>query len=189
MSLLERRIFWGLLALAALAGVAMQSVSRGTGVAALTLLCASLALSPVASVVPAAGAVACRAARRKLGIASALFATIHACWALPRYLDPLVLEPIARVPWLRQGAIALAILVVLALTSFAPIQRALRVRAWSSLHRLVYVAGLLASIHAIAVPFGSVRVGIAALALTALFLLVRPLTAVLGRRSASPGRD
>lgn len=184
MTTLERRIVVGALALSGVVGVLLGSFSRGTGGAAITLLLGSLVMSPTALVVSAPQAVACRAARRTLGIASATVAIVHALFALPHYLDPLVLEPIATVPWLRHGALALGILVTLALTSFAAVQRVLRVRAWSALHRLVYPAAILACFHVLAVPFGSVRLGIAASVLTSILLLVRPLAQALRRPRA-----
>lgn len=183
---LERRLVASALALSALAAIALGDVARGTGAAALTLLLASLAMSPVALVVSAPVAVACRAARRKIGVASAAVALAHASWALYRYVDPFVLDPIARLPWLRQGALALAILLALALTSFAPVQRALRIRAWSALHRLVYAAAILAAGHVLGVPFGSVKLGIAAVLLTCASLAARPLALALRRRARSP---
>jgi DMSO/TMAO reductase YedYZ heme-binding membrane subunit len=60
--------------------------------------------------------------------------------------------------------------------------RALRVRAWSALHRLAYFAAILASAHALAVPFGGTGVGLAACTMTLVVLVARPLTLLVRRR-------
>lgn len=192
MSANERRLLLGALLTSALVGLGLgafasagHGIARATGAAAITLLMTSLAMSPLARLLPAVWAVACRAARRRIGIAAALVALVHACLALPSYLAPLTLGPIASLPWLRHGAIALSILLVLLVTSFPALHRPLRVRAWSALHRLAYVAALFAALHALAVPFGSVRLGIAALLFTFVSLVARPLTLVLTKRAIS----
>lgn len=185
----ERRIVTLALALAALVAVVLgalalpgHGLTRATGAAAITLLLVALAASPIARLVPPVWAVPLRGARRRVGIASALVAAGHAVLALASYLSPLALGPLLALPWLRHGAIALAILVALLLTSFPVLQRALRVRAWSALHRLAYVAGVFGALHAAGVPFGSVYVGLTALSLLAILLLARPLALLLGRR-------
>jgi sulfoxide reductase heme-binding subunit YedZ len=150
-----------------------HALGLATGGAALTLLLASLACSPIARVTTPEWSVALRSARRRLGIASAVVAAAHACLALPSYVTPLTLTPIATLPWLRHGAIALSILAALAITSFPRLTGVLRVRAWSALHRLAYVAAILGALHALAVPFGSVRIGLLALAIVAVLLAVR----------------
>jgi len=171
----------------ALTAGAGHAIARATGGAAITLLSISLAMSPIAQLVSAPSAVACRAARRTLGIASATVALAHALWALPTYLAPLTLSPIGALPWLRQGALALLLLLSLLVTSFPVLQRALAVRAWSALHRLAYLAAILASLHALGVPFGSSTVGIAACTATVVVLLARPLVLVLRRRPRASG--
>ena len=180
----ERRIFGGVVAASLVVALLLGSVARGTGGAAITLLLGSLAMSPLSRVLPPAWALASRTVRRRLGIASAGVAVGHALFAFPTYLDPLVLGPITALPWLRHGFLALGILCALLVTSFPVLQRALRVKAWSSLHRLAYVAAALASLHALAVPFGSIRLGIVSLSVTALLLVARPLTWALRRRAA-----
>ena len=192
MSAREKRVFAVAVAVSIGVGLAvgMRGASRalglGTGGAALTLLIASLACSPLALLTTPAWSVALRAARRRLGITSALVALAHASLALSRYLAPLTLGPVGALAWLRHGALALAILLALLTTSFPRVTAALRVRAWSALHRLVYPAALLASLHALAVPFGSVRVGILALSAVATLLVVRICLAVARLRSRTP---
>ncbi len=189
MRALDQRLTVAALGLAALAGVWAATLARpghglarGTGTVAIVLLLLALASSPAAPWLAPARAVALRVGRRRVGIAAALVALGHACIALSSYVSPLVLSPIAAVPWLRHGALALGILAALLLTSFAAVQRALRVRAWSALHRLVYAAAILASLHALGVPFGSGLPGAAALLVTALSLLARPASRLARRR-------
>jgi len=162
--------------MAALASIGASSdhwLARATGAAAITLLLASISTSPIASHVPAAWSVALRSARRRLGIAAACVASVHALLAASAYLVPITLAPFGALAWLRHGAIALAILIVLGITSFPAVARALRIRAWSSLHRLAYVAVIFASLHLLAVPFAGVRWGLLALGVAALSLGAR----------------
>jgi sulfoxide reductase heme-binding subunit YedZ len=161
---------------------ASHAVGIATGGAALTLLLSSLVCSPIAIVASPVWSVALRSARRRLGIASAIVAALHASLALPAYVEPLTLAPIATLPWLRHGALALAILLAMLATSFPRLTAALRVRAWSALHRLGYAAALLGSLHALAVPFGSVRVGVLALSIVAIALAVRICLLILRPR-------
>jgi sulfoxide reductase heme-binding subunit YedZ len=107
-------------------------VVRGSGLLALTLLVASLLIGPMAPKL-----------RRAFGLASAVVAIAHftisintafvAEWALLFY------EPL-----LRAGASTLLILIALAITSFPA---RFQVARWKALHRLVYVAALLAYHH------------------------------------------
>jgi sulfoxide reductase heme-binding subunit YedZ len=187
--LLGAAIVAGAVAAAATASAsAGHALARATGGTALALLLASLATSPIAPWATPPWAVALRSVRRTLGITAALVAVLHSCFALPAYLDPLVLGPVLALPWLRHGAIALGVLLPLAVTSFPALQRALRVRAWSALHRLVYLAAILASLHALAVPFGSTWLGLVACIVTGILLLARPL-ALFAKRRPSPAHD
>lgn len=159
-----------------------HALARATGGAAISLLLASLACSSLASLASPAWALGLRAARRRVGIASALVASLHAAIAFSNYVVPMQLGPILALPWLRQGALALAISWVLAATSFPIVQRVLRVRAWSALHRLVYPAVLLAAAHVLTEPFGSARFGTLVVALTGFLLAVRMFRVFLRRR-------
>lgn len=160
-----------------------------TGGLAIALLISSLACSPVAVLLApkrAMGSVALRRARRWLGLSAALAALTHATAGAYGYLGRIALDPIFGVPWLRHGALALVLLGALSLTSFPAVTRALHVRAWSALHRLVYPAALLAALHATAAPFGDVSGGAFALFLVVALLLARPIArAIVSRRRPS----
>ncbi len=166
-----------------------HALARATGGAAIALLFFSLAMSPLARLAAPELAVKARVARRQLGIASASVAIAHAALALPTYVAPLTLAPFVGLPWLRDGALALSILVTLLVTSFPVLQRALRVRAWSALHRLAYLAAIFASFHALGVPFGGAGVGLAACTVTVVLLIARPLSLAVRRRPESPADE
>ncbi len=165
----------------------------GSGALAITLLLFALACSPAATWLAPKRvelAVALRRARRSLGVLAMLAALSHATLGMVGYLGSLDLGPILTVPWLRDGGLALLILVALGLTSFPIVTRTLHVRAWSALHRLVYASALLAALHATGAPFGEAWVGITTLLVVLALLLARPIVhAIALRRAARPGRN
>jgi sulfoxide reductase heme-binding subunit YedZ len=190
-----RRTTLGAAALAAIIGVggALEVAPEhrpitATGGVAITLLLTSLGCSPVAALLSArlpVLAVALRRTRRWLGIATAVAALVHAAFGAYGYLGNIgleALEAIVATAWLRHGALALALLLALGLTSFPAITRLLRVRAWSALHRAVYVAAVLAGLHATAAPFGDVGGGLFALAVVFVLLVGRPIALALASR-------
>ena len=122
-----------------------EAVHR-TGCAALLLLLASLAVSPIGW---ASGRRALRPARRILGLAALAWAALHAAItaALDLGLDPaLALEELRERPHMAAGAASLALLLPLGATSNRVSMRRLG-RRWRALHRLVYVAAPLAVLH------------------------------------------
>lgn len=90
--------------------------------------------------------------RRALGISAAALASIHALVALKTYLDGAFGSVLSH-PWLRAGVLALAVLIALWVTSYPRLVRSLRVKLWKPLHRLAFVAGLLAFQHVMLSPF------------------------------------
>jgi len=90
--------------------------------------------------------------RRALGLASAIFAAAHALVGLLGPLDG-ALPAVVTWPFLRAGLAALAILGLLFLTSFPRVNRALRIRAFKSLHRLAHGAFLLVFLHLVLGPY------------------------------------
>ena len=164
----------------------------GTGALAIALLLTSLACAPTAALVPNGHAVlrvALKQARRWLGLSATLLALVHAMLAMNGYLGGIVLRPILEVPWLRDGGLALTILVALSLTSFPAITRALRVRAWSALHRLVYLGAALAAIHALGAPFGAVSGGVLASLAVLVLLVARPIAWAIRSKRPAPESD
>lgn len=181
----ERRVLALALVLAVgLGGLgASGGLARFTGIVALATLVLTLLASPLGRLTRGEWGLALRAARRPLGISSALVALAHASLALAAYLPSWSLAPIARLPWMRHGALALTLLAPLLVTSFPAAQRALRVRAWSALHRLAYAAAVLGCLHSVEVPYGNPTLGLALTLILGLSLLARPLLGLLRKRS------
>jgi sulfoxide reductase heme-binding subunit YedZ len=123
---------------------------RASGWAPAIVLALSLAVTPCAGLVRRVRGAAPRGAasvRRALGITAAALALGHAVVALKVYVPRPWFAVIRGVPWLLSGALALAVLVALLVTSFPAPTRVLRVRAWKPLHRLAYVAAALVAHH------------------------------------------
>ncbi len=132
--------------------LAFVTISRYAGWLALGLLLCALCVTPLTRLIAddARGRRLGRM-RRALGIAAACAALAHSAFALT------VLGVSPRLVWswshLRAGAAASAILLLLLVTSFPRLVRALHLHAWKELHRLVYVAALLALLHILLSPF------------------------------------
>lgn len=131
-------------------------VLRASGWSAAIGLALALACSPIARIATATIAARALRARRLFGIGAASIAIMHAILAALAYLpiDDLAAS-VARIAWLRSGALALALLLPLLATSFPPITRALRVppATWKPLHRLSYAALFLVLHHVALGPF------------------------------------
>ena len=88
-------------------------------------------------------------ARRTLGVACALYASLHiSLYLLDQHFDLLKVasEIVLRI-YLLIGAVALAGLITLAATSTDAAVSRLGPERWKSLHRLIYAIGLLATVH------------------------------------------
>ena len=161
-------------------------LTRGTGWCALGALMLALSATPAGRIArglraPPVFTRRVAAMRRAFGITAAGLALLHAGIALGGYLDG-SWQAVISWPYLRAGLSALLILVPLLLTSFPALVRRLRVRLWKPLHRLAYVAALLALEHVLLSPFAP-----RALTLT-LFaaLLVLTLGRFVPARAAAP---
>ena len=130
--------------------------TRLLGWTALVALCATLCVSPLArlyySVRPEPSAWV-REIRRALGLTAASAALAHALLALATV--PATSAGLFAAPRLRSGAAALLVLVVLYLTSFQTLVRRLHLAFWKPLHRLAYLALVLAAHHALTSAFVS----------------------------------
>ncbi|HTU58257.1 MAG TPA: ferric reductase-like transmembrane domain-containing protein, partial [Polyangiales bacterium] len=113
--------------------------------------------------------------RRALGLAAAGAALFHAEVGL--WSGPLNVSEQLDDPQLRFGFGALAVLGLLAVTSFPGAVTALKLRSWKELHRLAYVAWICALLHGLLSPYAWVRglcaVAVVVLALAPLRLLPR----------------
>lgn len=126
--------------------------------------------------------------RRALGLVGAAFASVHGALAFFTQSGGEV-AALSTSAQLRAGLTALAILALLCVTSFPELNRALKVRAWTALHRLVYVAGGLIALHAILSPFASMRWALGYAALVAVALLLRFLPGRASRSAAAASSE
>lgn len=123
----------------------IEEVTHRTGKAALVLLLASLAVTPVRRLSGWNGVVKLR---RLLGLFAFFYAVLHFCtYLFDQELSPAyVLEDVAEHPFVTAGFAAFLLLVPLAATSTRAMVRRLGKR-WQALHRLVYPAAVLAVVH------------------------------------------
>jgi len=132
-----------------------EYTNRYTGIWTFRLLIAALAISPLAQI---SGQRALIGLRRMVG----LFAFAYACLHLTSYLGldllfdwAAFLRDIAKRTYILLGVAAFSCLLPLALTSTNGWIRRLGARRWQRLHRLVYAAGILASLHFIMLAKGN----------------------------------
>lgn len=124
----------------------VEFVTRSSGTWTLVFLLLALTVSPLRRLTDAGWLMRLR---RPLGLASFAYALIHlATWVWLEHwfeLAPMVSDVLKR-PFITAGFAALALLIPLALTSTDAMIRRLG-RRWSTLHRLVYAAAVLAVLH------------------------------------------
>lgn len=122
------------------------AIVRGLGYLAFIALSAALCVSPLRGVLGERAKL-----RRALGLAAASSAALHGFAAITS--SPLSVGEQFADAHLRFGMGALAVLCLLALTSFPRIVRGLRLRSWKELHRLAYFAWCCALLHALLSPY------------------------------------
>jgi len=113
----------------------------------LRILLASLAMTPLRIVFGLAWPIALR---RLLGLFAFAYACLHfSVWiVLDFFFDwPRMWADIVKRPYITVGMLALLSLIPLAATSTTGMIRRLGARAWTRLHRLVYVTGVCAVLH------------------------------------------
>ncbi|MBS2039231.1 ferric reductase-like transmembrane domain-containing protein [bacterium] len=96
--------------------------------------------------------------RRRLGIYSALMASLHLFIAWRTFLSGWLVDALRETPWTQIGLVAWCILLLLWLTSYPRLVRLLRVHSWSGLHKLAYPATALALLHALLAPWSEPRI-------------------------------
>jgi sulfoxide reductase heme-binding subunit YedZ len=169
------------------AGLA-RDLSHLLGWLAAVALAASLAVSPAARWASRERRTRLVPMRRRLGLAGLALATAHALVVVPAALAPPhlgdLLPMIEALPYVRHGALALALLVPLGVTSFPALNARLGLRAWSTLHRAVYAASVLVALHVVAGPEVDPRAALVLCAATGALLLARALGAALLRARA-----
>jgi len=150
----------------------IQDITFRTGKAAMVILVATLAATPVHILFGFTGALK---VRRALGLYAFLYATLH--FLTYAWLDydwdlRLIGLEITEKPYVLVGFAAFLILIPLAITSTKGWQRRLK-KGWKKLHRWVYAAGVLVMLHYIWVQKADIRQPLAWTALLALLLFLR----------------
>jgi sulfoxide reductase heme-binding subunit YedZ len=125
----------------------VEAVLNRLGFWTLTLLCASLAATPLHRLLGLAWPVRLR---RLLGLSAFAYAALHFAWYL--VIDQglavaAVAADVVKRPFVTVGFAALVLLVPLAVTSTDGWVRRLGFPAWKRLHRLAYAAALLGVVH------------------------------------------
>lgn len=125
----------------------VETLVRRTGWWALTLLVATLAITPLRRIT---GRNELIRVRKPLGVLAFAYATLHLLayvvidqWLALEY----VVQDILERPFITAGFIAFVLLTPLAATSTKGAVRRLGGRRWQRLHRLVYPAALLSVLH------------------------------------------
>ncbi|MFK0571190.1 sulfite oxidase heme-binding subunit YedZ [Endozoicomonas sp.] len=123
-----------------------NALTHGLGEWALIFLLLSLSISPVRRITRVNKLIRFR---RMLGLFSLFYAALHLMAYLAFMLAwqwQTLLEDLYKRSYIIVGAFALSILIVLGITSTKKMMRRLG-KQWGRLHRLVYVAAILAVIH------------------------------------------
>ena len=125
----------------------IEYVTRELGQAALQLLLATLALTPLRIVSGWSWPITLR---RLLGLFAFFYAVLHfTVWiVLDHFFDWRTMgDDIVKRPWITVGLAALLLLTPLAATSTTAMVKRLGGRAWRRLHRLAYVAAVGGVLH------------------------------------------
>lgn len=123
-----------------------SELTRELGEWALRFLCITLLVTPLRKITGVSRLVKFR---RMLGLFSLFYAVLHVLSYLAFMLGwqwLTLVEDLYKRPYIIVGAFAVVILVALGATSTKGMMRRLG-RNWSKLHRLVYVAAILAVVH------------------------------------------
>jgi sulfoxide reductase heme-binding subunit YedZ len=130
----------------------VEEITHRTGLTALTFLAITLSVTPLQRML---GVNALINLRRMFGLYAFVYATLHfTIYGLDRAVFSgdgltlaIVLEDIAKRPYITVGFTAFLLLVPLALTSTAGWVKRLGSRRWKGLHQLVYVSSALGVLH------------------------------------------
>jgi sulfoxide reductase heme-binding subunit YedZ len=150
----------------------IQAATQRTGDTALVMLLVSLACSPAVSILGIKGLLKFR---RTLGLYAFFYAGLH--FSIFLGLDyafnlSLVWADFAEKRFILVGFLTGLILLVLAVTSFQWWMIRLR-KGWKRLHRLVYLAGVLAVLHYLWAVKADIRLPLLAGGILLLLLLLR----------------
>lgn len=125
----------------------IESITRGTGIWTLRMLLISLAVTPLRRFF---GLSELAPYRRIAGLAAFSYAAVHLItyvW-LDQFFDwQAMLRDVGKRRFIAAGAVSLAIMVPLAITSTKGWMRRMGGRRWKYLHRTVYLSGLAGVVH------------------------------------------
>ena len=124
-----------------------EALTRQTGDWTLRGLCVVLAITPLREIT---GTPALLRFRRTLGVGTFIYACLHMlcyAWFDQGLAFDDIWRDILKRPFIWLGFGGLLAMLPLALTSFNAAIRLLGVKRWQTLHRLVYVAAVLAVLH------------------------------------------
>ena len=124
----------------------IEFITRSTGLWTLVFLCITLAVTPLRRLT---GWNALIRFRRMLGLYAFFYATLHFTtyiWFDKWFDVAAMLKDVGKRPFITVGFAAFVLLIPLAVTSTRAMARRLG-RRWQTLHRLVYVIGVLAILH------------------------------------------
>jgi len=150
----------------------IQYLTLSTGKTALQLLTLSISVTPMIFLT---GIRELNPARRLLGLYAAFYATLHFSIfvGLDYFFDwELIKEAIFEKPYVLVGFGAFSILSVMAITSTKGWKRRLK-KKWKPLHRLVYLAGILVTLHYIWLVKSDIREPLIYGAIIMIFFLLR----------------
>lgn len=184
LALVPLGVLAGRVATGALGAEPVETLLHQTGLWALRLLLASLAVTPARRWL---GLSVLAPLRRSFGLLALLYAACHVTvyLTLEVELDPgRLVEDVTERPYVTAGFGALVLLLPLAVTSTRAWQRRLG-RRWVRLHRLVYVAAGLAVLHFLWLVKADLREPLIYAAILGILLLAR-LPRPAGRRRRAP---
>src|SRR5471032_1427917 len=124
----------------------IEFITRSTGLWTLIFLCITLAVTPLRRLT---GVAAFVRFRRMLGLYAFFYATLHFTTYLwfDKWFDlAAILKDIGKRPFITVGFAAFVLLIALAATSPRAMVRKLG-RRWQTLHRAIYLIGVLAILH------------------------------------------
>ncbi len=179
-------LLWRGLATGDLGADPVKTIQVTTGLAALILLFATLAVTPLRRFTRWSELIRLR---RMLGLFAFAYVVLHAVtyFVFDQSLDPgLIWEDTVQHPRIAVGFAAFLLLIPLALTSTDGWVRRLR-KNWARLHRLIYPATALGVLHLLMVQKLEFRVGLGYAATFGILLVLRLASVRRRGRAPAPG--
>lgn len=125
----------------------LEFATRTTGMLTLVFLCLSLAVTPLRKIF---GVNSLVKFRRMLGLLAFFYGSLHLLtyvWFDRQFKLLSVVQDVGQRPFILAGMTAFVLMVPLALTSTNRMVKRLGGKAWTRLHRVVYVAAIAGVVH------------------------------------------